>query len=143
MSKIHRTALMMFSAEQMYELVNDIASYPEYMEGCKAAQIISRDTSEIVAKLTLAKGGVSTSFTTRNQLVPYRTITLNLLDGPFSHFEGSWHFLPLEAKACKVELKLQFALDGGLLQAATAKLLDSVSLNLVDSVCRRAREVYV
>lgn len=142
MTSIHRSALLPFSDEQLFLLVNDVASYPQFMEGCVGAQVIHTDATHMEARLDLSRGGISQSFTTLNELTPFERIRLNLKDGPFEAFGGAWHFKALAAEACKVSLDLEFSLRSGLLSAAAAGLLERVTGNLVDAVVRRAQEVY-
>ncbi len=160
MASIHRSALLPFSDQQLYVLVhvlgislnvidqqlyvlvNDVEAYPEYMDGCVGAEVISASAETMEARLDLARGGISQSFTTLNVLTPYESVQLRLKDGPFDYFDGVWRFQALAAEACKVSLDLEFAVRGGLLSAAAAGLLDRVTANLVDAVVRRAGEVY-
>ncbi len=142
MTSIHRSALLPHSAAQLFDLVNDVESYPRYMDGCVGAQVLHVDEQHMEARLDLARGGISQSFTTRNVLTPHESITLSLKEGPFDQFAGVWRFRALSAEACKLSLDLEFTLRGGLLSAAAGKLFDRVTGNLVDAVVRRAGEVY-
>ena len=142
MTSIHRSALLPYSAQQLYALVNDIEAYPAFMDGCVGATVLQRGDKHIEARLDLARGGIAQSFTTRNQLSPYDSIVLTLTDGPFEQFSGAWRFKALAEQACKVSLDLEFSFRSGLLSAAAAKLFDRVTVNLVDAVVRRADEVY-
>ena len=142
MTSIHRSALLPYSAEQLYALVNDVEAYPQYMDGCVGAQVISCDVNRMEARLDLARGGISQSFTTLNELKPFESIRLTLREGPFEHFDGAWRFSALAAEACKVSLDLEFHVRGNVLGAAAAHLLDRVTGNLVDAVVRRAGELY-
>lgn len=142
MSSIHRSALLPFSNEQLFTLVNDVEAYPLFMDGCVGAAIISTDATHMEARLDLARGGIAQSFTTLNELHPYEQIRLTLKDGPFDHFDGAWRFQALAEQACKVSLDLEFRVRGGLLTAAAAHLLERVTGNLVDAVVQRASEVY-
>ena len=142
MTVIDRSALLPFAAPQLYALVNDIEAYPTYLDGCVGAQILSRDEAMIEARLDLAKGGITQSFSTRNRLVEPREITLELIDGPFEHFAGRWDFQPLGNEGCKLSLNLQFSMNSTVLGAAASRLFDRVSNNLVDAVCQRAQQIY-
>lgn len=142
MTSIHRSALLPHSAAQLFSLVNDVEAYPRFMDGCVGAQVLRADERHMEARLELARGGISQSFTTLNELTPYESITLTLKEGPFDHFAGAWRFVALSPEACKLSLDLEFTLRGGLLSAAAAKLFDRVTSNLVDAVVRRAGEVY-
>jgi ribosome-associated toxin RatA of RatAB toxin-antitoxin module len=141
MTVIQRTALLPYPAERLFELVNDIESYPDYMEGCVGAQVLHRDAELIEARLELARGGIAQSFATRNRSLAPHTIELELLEGPFEKFSGRWHFQTLGSLACKVSLDLEFTLNNSLLGAAAARLFASVTTNLVDALSRRARDV--
>lgn len=142
MASIHRSALLPFSDAQLFVLVNDVAAYPHFMDGCVGAAVIRSTPQTMEARLDLARGGISQSFTTLNELTPHESIRLRLKDGPFDHFDGMWRFQALAEHACKVSLDLEFGVRGSLLSAAAARLLDRVTGNLVDAIVRRASDVY-
>lgn len=142
MTIIERSALLPYQPRQLFDLVNDIEAYPTFMEGCVGAEVLRRDQEVVEARLDLSRGGVSQSFTTRNRMVDARHISLELVEGPFDRFEGSWEFLPLGEVACKVRLSLQFNVNNAVLGAAASRLFDAVTNNLVSAVEKRARQLY-
>ena len=141
-TRIDRSALVMFSAQQMYNLVNDIDSYPQFMQGCQQARVISRSEDEVVGELTLGKAGLKYSFTTCNALVPGESMSMNLVEGPFKSFSAAWRFVPLGENACKVMLEMEFDFTGGMVGFALEKLFNHSANNLVDSLVNRAQLVY-
>ena len=140
--RVERSALVAYSAQQMFDLVNDIEAYPQYMDGCVGAQILSRGDNWLEARLELSKAGVSQSFVTRNQLQPPHTMSMDLVDGPFKYLRGVWRFTPLGDQACKVTFELEFELQNRLLGMAVGKLFEGVSNKQVDALCARAKQVY-
>jgi len=142
MAHINRSALLPYPSQAMFELVNDIEAYPAYMDGCVGAQILKRETDLIEARLDLARGAVRYSFTTRNRLDAPKSIQMELIDGPFTQFEGRWFFQTLGDNACKVILDLQFSLSSRIGSLAARKLFDGVANNLVDALCLRANALY-
>ena len=88
MTTINRSALLPYSAQQLFELVSDVEAYPQYMDGCVGAQLLHRQENTFEARLDLAKGGIRQSFTTRNHLVEGESMRLELVDGPFERFTG-------------------------------------------------------
>lgn len=142
MPVVERSALVNYSAQQMFDLVNDIEAYPQYMDGCVGAQVLRRDSDWLEARLDLSKGGVSHSFVTRNLLSPPYVMTMSLVDGPFSHLDGKWQFSPLSEQACKVVFTLDFTLKSRLLGLAVGKLFEGMVNKQVDAVCKRARAIY-
>ena len=142
MTHIQRSALLPYAQRQLFALVDDIESYPSYMDGCVGAEVLRRDPDMVEARLDLARGGISQSFATRNRLHEFHTIELELLEGPFREFAGRWQFQELAEQACKVSLDLQFSFRSSVLGAAASRLFDSVTANLVDAVSKRARELH-
>lgn len=142
MATIHRSALIPFSDQQIYTLINDITAYPEFLEGCVGAEVFQKDDKVIEARLDLAKAGLRYSFTTRNQLIPYHSISMALVEGPFSAFKGQWTIKALSESACKVDLEIHFSLKNSLVSAAAEKLFNPVGNNLVDAIVKRAYQLY-
>lgn len=142
MTTIDRSALLPFTANQLFELVADIEQYPRFLPGCEQANILERDSNRIIARLGLSRAGFRHSFVTRNTMEPDQHIELRLVDGPFEHFEGRWDFTALSPEACKVALKLTFRMRGGLIHAAAGRLFDKVAVDLVDAVVTRAHTIY-
>lgn len=142
MKRIDRSALLPYPAAQLFALVNDIEAYPAYMNGCVGAEILRREDDLVEARLDLAQGGVSQSFSTRNRNQPPDTIHLELLEGPFEHFSGRWRFQQLGDAACKVSLALEFRLSSRLLGMAASRLFETVALDLIESITLRAQEIY-
>ena len=142
MSSIDRSALLPFSAQQMYTLINDVEAYPDYMDGCVGAEVLYSDDKTMQARLDLAKAGLKYSFTTRNTLTAPEKIVLELVDGPFSHFSGQWTIQALNDNACKVSLSLQFTLTGKVLGLAAKALFSSLADTMVNAMVKRAHQQY-
>ena len=142
MKTVHRNALVMHSAEQMYRLVNDIESYPLFLPWCSGSRLESATPEEIVASLDVAKAGVKKTFTTRNRLVENRRVEMALVDGPFQRLAGSWSFTPLNEEACKVELDLEFEFSSKLMAVMLGPVFNEAANTMVAAFCKRADEVY-
>ncbi len=142
MNRVQRTALVMHSDQAMFDLVNDVASYPQFMQGCQTAEVFEHTEQQMVARLDLKKGGVKTSFMTRNRLQAPSEIEMNLEDGPFKSLKGVWRFKSLTPQACKVSLDLEFEFNSMAVGLAASKLFSSMANDLVDSLCRRADQIY-
>jgi ribosome-associated toxin RatA of RatAB toxin-antitoxin module len=142
MPTIERSALLPYPADQIYQLINDIEAYPQFMKGCVGAEILSRDENCIEARLDLQKAGIKQSFTTRNRMKPPSVIDMELVDGPFSDFSGQWQVLALNDVACKVTVTLSFALSNRVVAATAGALFNPVADNLVDALVKRANELY-
>ena len=139
---VNRSALVNYSAQQMFDLVNDIESYPLFMDGCVGAKVLKREGDWLEARLDLSRAGVHQSFITRNHLQAPVKMSMTLVDGPFKRLEGGWTFTPLGENACKVCFELEFEMQSRLVGLAMGKLFETVANNQVDALCGRASQVY-
>ncbi|WP_096085520.1 type II toxin-antitoxin system RatA family toxin [Agaribacterium haliotis] len=142
MPTIERSALVSFSCEQMYELVADFASYPQYMPGVARAELLAEGEGWLEARLHINRLGVKQSFSTRNTLEPPYHMGITMLEGPLKSMTGGWQFQPLGDAACKVIFKLDFDVKPGLAGLALPKLMELSASEQVDALCRRAKQCY-
>ena len=138
MTQIQRSALVARPASTMFALVNDVVAYPRRFQWCEAAQVLSQDEAVQVARLDLRMGGLRTSFTTRNQLIPDERITMNLVDGPFRRLTGAWQFTALGDAGSKVGLTMDFEMAGKLFGSALAMGFQRLADRMVEDFVREA-----
>lgn len=139
---IKRSALLPFSAERLFDLVNRVEHYPEFLPWCTKAEIISETEDSMQARLTVGKAGLHQSFTTHNQLVPGERIEMRLEDGPFTELNGVWTFQALNEQACKITLDMQFNYSGALVRATLGPLFNHAANTMVEAFSKRAQELY-
>ncbi len=137
MPQISRSALVPFSAEQMYQLVNDVHSYPDFLPGCTGSRVLNATSNEMTAAVDVAKAGISKTFTTRNTLLDNQSINMQLVDGPFRKLMGGWQFTPLSEEACKVELHLDFEFTNKLIELAFGKVFKELAGSMVQAFTQR------
>lgn len=142
MTEVNRSALVLHSAQQMFNIVNDVVAYPEFLPWCAATDLIYENEEEMQATLHLAKAGLKYSFTTHNRLLRPNRIDIDLVEGPFSRLSGVWTFEPLSEDACKVSLNLGFEFSGKLTGLAMGKVFNQVATSLVDAFVQRADKLY-
>jgi ribosome-associated toxin RatA of RatAB toxin-antitoxin module len=139
---VERQALVPFSAAQLYALVSDFERYPEFLPWCTGARLLSRDGDALVAQLDLARGGLRSSFTTRNTLVVDQRIDMSLVSGPFRTLDGGWQFTPIADRGCRVDLRLRFEMQSGALGLLLGPVFEQSCTSLMDAFLKRARQVY-
>jgi len=140
--EIKRTALILHSAMDMFRLVRDVPSYPQFLSWCVSSVVHEQTAEEQLASLGVRIGGVEHTFTTRNRFVPGERLTLSLVDGPFSHLSGEWQFKPLGEHGSKVTLSLNFDFSSSLLSSAFRSGFARVADRLVSDFGKRADQVY-
>lgn len=142
MKTIHKTALICRRAELVFQLVDDVEAYPEFLPWCRASRVLRREGEVVEAELEIAWGRFCQVFATRNFNRPGREIRMTLLHGPFSYLEGIWRFQPLAENASKVTLDLAFEVAFGLQSLAFGVAFDRICDTLVEAFATRARSLY-
>ena len=138
MKRLARSAIVERGAEEFYDLVEDIESYPQFLPWCAAAKVRERQPGRTVATLTLGVKGVRQSFTTENLSTPGRSIEMRLLEGPFKHFAAVWRFTPLEARASKIEFSLEYEFSNRVVARALEPVFERIADGTVEAFIRRA-----
>ena len=141
MATVEKTALVPVPVAELFKIVNDVDSYPEFLPWCKDARLLSRDEKQLCGEIIVSKAGVTRAFSTCNDLYPYRRIDIHLKDGPFRKLEGGWEFTELRKDACKVALRLDFEFSSGLMDKAFGIVFSQIANSLVDAFCKRANDL--
>ncbi len=142
MRQVKRSALVPYSAAEMFKLVNDVDAYADFLPWCSRSRILDRSDDTIEATLELHKGAVSKQFTTRNTLTPDEAIEIALLGGPFRHLAGGWRFQPLSDEGCKVGLELEFQFENRMIDMMFGAFFEDTCNSMVDAFTARAEEIY-
>lgn len=143
MAVVHKSVLLPFSAEQMFDLVNGIEDYPKFLPWCGGAHVKERQGDNLVATLSINYHGVKQTFTTANTNQPPHLIKVTLVEGPFRHLDGTWSFKPLRADACKIEFDLHYEFSSKLLEKVIGPVFSMIANSFVEAFCKRAEAVYV
>jgi ribosome-associated toxin RatA of RatAB toxin-antitoxin module len=143
MTVINKSAIVPYTPAQMYDLVNDIDQYSQFVPYCVNSQVIERNADEIHASLTFAGAGIHKSFSTLNRLQPHKMVEMRLVNGPFKSLEGFWSFESMDTQLCRVTLNLEFEFATGMLKVLFGPVFTQVAALLVEAFHDRAKQVYV
>lgn len=142
MRRVDRSALVPYSAEDMFLLVADVEAYPSFLPWCGGVEVHRREGDVVEASLELRVGKISRRFRTRNTMAPYERMELALMGGPFSHLAGGWGFRQLGDLGSKVSLDIEFEFDSRALDMMIGRYFEDICNKLVDAFTRRAVVIY-
>lgn len=142
MTTINKSALVPYSPAQMFDLVDNIEAYPEFLPWCSSTRVISRDDDLVRATIELSRGGVEKAFTTANRNQKNKMIEIRLVDGPFKRLDGFWRFDALGDDGCKISLDLEFEFSSRMLGMVVGPVFSQIANSLVDAFHKRAKDVY-
>tara|TARA_B100001115_G_C15592093_1_gene283236 strand:+ start:70 stop:516 length:447 start_codon:yes stop_codon:yes gene_type:complete len=142
MTSFRKTVLVQHTAQAMFELVDDIENYPEFLPWCGKSEVLHRDSGKVDATLEINFYGVKQAFTTRNDISQGPTIMkIGLLKGPFKHLSGQWSFKPLGEEACKVEFSINYAFSSLVLTNLLGPVFEKITGTLVQAFVERANTI--
>lgn len=143
MTTISTMVCIDYTPKQMYDLVNDVRSYPHYLPLCRETRILAQSPSSMKACITLAKGKIKFSFTTANTMEEGKRINMRLVEGPFKYLRGLWVFEPSARGGCEASFKLDFEFSNAVLGLAFGGFFKDVAESLVETFCKQADLLYL
>ena len=142
MPTVKRSARVPYSTEQMFDLVNDIESYPRFLHWCRGARIDLRQGDTIEATLDIGALGFHQSFRTRNTLKRPQRIGIDLVSGPFRRLRGEWRFVAAADQGSDISLTLAFEVTLSPFGAVFAKVFEELAAAQMTAFTDRAKKIY-
>jgi len=142
MPTIKKSALVEYTPQDMFNIVDDVDKYSEFLPWCGQSSVLSRRADEVEASVEISHSGIKKSFTTLNRIQPGKMIEVKLINGPFKHLHGFWRFDPIGDKGCKVTLDMEYEFSSKLLGMAIGPVFSQIANTLVDAFCKRAESLY-
>ena len=135
--------ILPYTADQMYNLVADIARYPEFLPWCSSARIIRKEKDFILAELTIGYKMIRERFVSRVELdSKARTIHVAYVSGPLKALRNEWKFAPEGKKKCKVDFYVHFEFSNPLLATMMNMFFDIAFRRMVAAFEARATDLY-
>ena len=142
MAMVEKSVLIARSAEQMFDLVDNVEAYPQFLPWCSQTRVKFRDEAKTIATLHINFLSVKSHFTTENEKAfPFR-MGIKLIDGPFRRLEGLWNFKPLSENACKVEFQISYEFSSRVFEKVIGPVFGQITSTFIDAFVKRADEVY-
>jgi ribosome-associated toxin RatA of RatAB toxin-antitoxin module len=138
MQRVTKSVLVPFAATRMFELVDRVEEYPQFLPWCGGAKVLEQSDGRKTARIDIDYHGVRAHFTTDNVNRPPESIVITLRDGPFRHLHGEWRFRALGDAGCKVEFELAYEFATQLLDKAIGPVFGHIARTFIDAFVKRA-----
>lgn len=142
MTHIYHEIMEPYSAQQMFDLVNDINAYPQFVPDCIDTGVLQRDDNLLLAYIEVEKFGFKKRFTTLNRIKEPSKIEITLIDGPFKKLIGAWTFTPISENQSKITFDLTFEFNSKLLDMTFTPIFKDIMKNMVIAFSNRAKQLY-
>ena len=131
-----------YSAEQMFDLVADVARYPEFLPWVVATRVKSDSETEMVADMLVGFKALREKFTSRVYKKRPREIEVVYVDGPLKDLDNVWTFEPTEGGGCEIHFCVDFQFKNIMFEALAGQYFDRAFRKMVAAFETRAEELY-
>lgn len=130
------------SAEQMYRLVADVSRYPEFLPWVSAIRIRQNNDEEMLADMVVGFKSLKETFSSRVLKSPYRSITVDYLDGPMKYLNNRWIFEDLPGGGSAVEFNVDFSFRNIVFEKLAGQFFESALRKMTGAFISRAGVLY-
>jgi ribosome-associated toxin RatA of RatAB toxin-antitoxin module len=138
---LRKSAIVPYPRATMFELVDRVEAYPEFLPWCSGVKLIERTAAVTSARIDIAWHGLASHVATRNTKSAPEAMDLAFIEGPFESFSGAWRFVQLGEAGCRIEFALDYAFASAALELALGPLFNHVLGSVVDRFVARAEEM--
>lgn len=142
MPEVAKTVIVPYTPQQMFDLVEGVEHYPEFLPWCTGSTVLERDDQYTRAALQVGFRGVKQRFSTENRKAPPGEIGMKLIEGPFRALIGRWRFSDLNGRGCKIEFHLAYEFSSRILATLVGPVFSHIADTMVEAFVKRAERVY-
>ncbi|HTH95588.1 MAG TPA: type II toxin-antitoxin system RatA family toxin [Rhodocyclaceae bacterium] len=142
MAVVEKSVLIERTPAQMFNLVDRVEEYPQFLPWCGGVDLHERSDTTTVATLHINYHGLKAHFSTANAKESPTRMDMSLRDGPFKQMDGQWRFIPLGETACKIGFRLHYEFSNRLLETALGPVFNHIANTFVESFVKRAESIY-
>lgn len=135
--------ILPYSREQMFDLVADVASYPQFLPWVSAIRIRSDTDTEMIADMIVGFKGLKERFTSRVEKHRPDHVHVDYIDGPLKHLHNDWRFADAEdGRGVRVDFSVDFAFKNRLFETLAGQMFDMALRKMIGAFEKRAADLY-
>jgi ribosome-associated toxin RatA of RatAB toxin-antitoxin module len=142
MAEVKQSLLVPYSSRRMFDLVDAVESYPEFLPWCDGTELLYRRPGLLRAVICVNFRGIKQQFTTENERIEPFEMRMRLVDGPFKSLDGFWRFTELGDSGCKIEFQLRWEFSSRILATLAGPVFNHIANTMVDAFVARAQKLY-
>ena len=138
MVSIKKSALVLYSREEMFNLVDSVEDYPDFLPWCGGTEVLTKTSKVTKASIKINFRGVKQTFTTENNKNVPKKMVIKLINGPFKELSGEWRFIELDKDACRIELELHYQFSNIILEKLISPVFNIIANTFIDNFVKEA-----
>ena len=141
MPKHSETRHLPYTPEQMFDLVADVARYPEFLPWVSAIRVRANSETEMVADMIVGFKGLRETFTSKVAKTRPDRIHVDYLDGPLKYLRNDWVFHP-EGEGCRIDFSVDFAFKNRVFEMLAGQVFGAALRKMIGAFEERAAKLY-
>lgn len=142
MPGVRESRFVRWTTAQMFDLVADVRSYPQFLPWVIATRIRRDDEREMVADMLIGFDKFREKFTSLVHKRAPREIVVEYVEGPMRKLENSWRFMPSERGGCRIDFWVEFEFRSSVFEKLAGQYFDRAFRKMVMAFETRAEAVY-
>ena len=138
MKNIHKEEDINIDIETIFNLINDIKSYPDYLPWCTRSEVKEESADIIIGKIFISKSFINWNFSTKNTIKKNESISLELVDGPFESLTGKWLFSSINQFNTRVSLDIDYKFKSSIIELSIEPIFTSIMNSILESFIQEA-----
>ena len=138
MKSIHKEEDINIDIETIFNLINDIESYPNYLPWCTKSEVREESANTMIGKIFISKSFINWNFSTKNTIKKNESISLELVDGPFQNLTGKWLFSSIDQFNTRVSLDIDYKFKSSIIELSIEPIFSSIMNSILKSFVQEA-----
>ena len=141
MKKIYKEEEINVDVETIFNLINDVESYPDFLPWCTKTEVTKESKNINTGKIFISKSFINWNFSTKNIIDVNKSITLSLQDGPFDELNGQWSFRTIDSNNTHVTLEIDYKFKNSLIEISIEQIFSTIMNSLLKSFINQAFKI--
>ncbi|HEY6860603.1 MAG TPA: type II toxin-antitoxin system RatA family toxin [Pseudolabrys sp.] len=148
MTSIQTTKFVGYSWPDLFNLVLDVKSYPDFVPRCRAVRLLSRRMTApgmtiVVSRMTVGYSVFEVSYANRTTADTIgRQISIEALDGPLRFLNAVWRFEPRDADHTQLHFSVDYEFSNPVLAAVASRAFGAMFGEILNAFERRAAQLF-
>tara|TARA_B100001741_G_C16531123_1_gene589615 strand:- start:739 stop:1176 length:438 start_codon:yes stop_codon:yes gene_type:complete len=141
MKRIYKEEDINIDISTIFNLINDIESYPNYLPWCTKTEVSQKSDQVLIGKIFISKSLIKWSFSTKNTISKNKSIKLEFVDGPFEKLHGEWVFNSIDSNNTSVSLEINYKFKNSLIEFSIEPIFTSIMNSILASFIQEAFKI--
>ncbi|MBF0186455.1 MAG: type II toxin-antitoxin system RatA family toxin [Magnetococcales bacterium] len=142
MPRIRLTETIPYTPDQVYGLIVDVESYPQFLPWCVSTRKFDVEEEQFIAELTIAFKGIRQSFQTIDRVIPGKQVDIHLKSGPFRHLTSHWRLTPQSNDSTRIDFSIDFQFKSRIMNMTVGPVFTHAAKQMVAAFRSRAQALY-